>query len=153
MSRTLALIFSLCLSSTALAQSQDTDIRPYAEKFTTEELRETFSDATFDGAYGFARNGKARSFYVENHKPDGTVTYTEDGLTMAGTWKVTGDSLCFTYESDQMSGGCFRVYEVGNCLYFYSSSIPQVYDMTDRIQWIARAVRMGETPQCDAPMS
>jgi len=151
MSRALGIGVLLAISAPAMAQTQDTDIRPYAESFTADDLRATFSDNIFDGAYGFARNGKARSFYREVHRPDGTVTYTEDGVTLNGTWSILRDQLCFAYETAAMAGGCFRVYEVGNCLYFYASRQPEQLDMTGKTQWVARAVRDDDTPQCDAP--
>jgi len=93
----LTIILALGLPSLALAQSQDTDIRPNANQLSAEEIKSTFSDVTMDGAYNFGRNGKAQSFYTEKHKPDGTLTYTEDGKSDPGRWFVRQDTLCFMY--------------------------------------------------------
>ena len=70
-----ALILSVGFSAAAVAQTQDTDIRPQANQLIGKEIKSVFSDVTMDGAYNFGRNGKAQSFYIEKHNPDGTLTY------------------------------------------------------------------------------
>lgn len=112
-----------------------------------------FSDADMDGAYNFGRNGKAQSFYREKHNPDGTLTYQEDGLVEPGRWFVRDDALCFMYPSNQLSGGCFRVYQIKNCYYFYSTSRRQVAGENGRPYWTARAVKRGERAGCDKAIS
>jgi len=141
------------LPITAMAQSQDTDIRPNANQLTGEEIKATFSDVTMDGAYNFGRNGKAESFYTETHNPDGTLTYTEEGKTDPGRWFVRKDSLCFMYPSNRLAGGCFRVYQIKNCYYFYSASRRQVAYETGEPYWTARATKAGERVGCAPAIS
>jgi hypothetical protein len=141
------------MASSASAQTPETDIRPNADQLTQDQIKTRFSSGTFDGAYNFGRDGKAQSFYTETHNPDGTVSYTEDGETMPGRWFVRRESLCFTYPSNRMAGGCFRVYQVKNCYYFYTTSIPQAEDELARDYWVARAVPLGETAGCVAAIS
>jgi len=136
--RTLTALACLALPVIAFAQTQDTDIRPLANQLLKDEI---------------GRNGKAQSFYVETHNPDGTVEYTEDGNTEPGRWFTRRNSVCFTYPSSKMSGGCFRVYQIKNCYYFYSDTIPLTSDEIDRDYWTARAVPMGEQPKCEAGVS
>ena len=143
----------LGLSTPASSQSQDTDIRDNADQLSAKQIKSTFSGATMDGAYNFGRNGKAQSFYIEVHNPDGTLIYEEDGNIEPGRWFVRKDSLCFMYPSNQMSGGCFRVYQVKNCYYFYDAARRQVPYETGEAYWIARAVKAGERAGCDAPLS
>ena len=112
-------LLCLGLSVTASAQSQDTDIRPNADQLTAKQIKKIFSNATMDGAYNFGRNGRAQSFYKEQHNPDGTLTYEEDGKVDPGRWFVRKDALCFTYPSNILAGGCFRVY---HCLLYTSPS-------------------------------
>lgn len=147
--RSLIIILALGLSATAQGQSQDTDIRPNANQLTAKEIKATFSDVTMDGAYNFGRNGKAQSFYTEKHNPDGTLTYTEDGDAHPGRWFIRKDSLCFMYPSNQLAGGCFRVYQIKNCYYFYSAARRQVDYETGESYWTARATKMGERAGCD----
>ena len=144
-----ALVISLGLAGTAMAQTQDTDIRPDADQLTADQIKTVFSDADMDGAYNFGRNGKAQSFYRENHNSDGTLTYEEDGAVEPGRWFVRKDALCFMYPSNQLAGGCFRVYQVKNCYYFYSTSRRQVATENGEAYWTARAVKRGERAGCE----
>ncbi len=143
----------LGIAGTAFGQSQDTDIRPNADQLTGDQIKTTFSDAEMDGAYNFGRNGKAQSFYRERHNPDGTLTYEEDGQVEPGRWFVRQDSLCFMYPSNQLAGGCFRVYRVKNCYYFYSTTRRQVATENDEPYWTARAVKKGERAGCERAIS
>ena len=144
-----AFAMSLGLALTATAQTQDTDIRPNADQLTGDQIKKVFSDAKMDGAYNFGRNGKAQSFYREDHNPDGTLTYEEDGVVDPGRWFVRKDALCFMYPSNKMSGGCFRVYQIKNCYYFYSTSRRQVAGENGQPYWTARAVKRGERAGCE----
>lgn len=148
-----ALILALGWSVSAYSQSQDTDIRPNANQLTSEELKATFSDVTMDGAYNFGRNGKAQSFYTEAHKSDGTLIYKEDGAVEPGRWFIRKDALCFMYPSNQIAGGCFRVYQIKNCYYFYSTSRRQIAQEMSESYWTARAVKMGERAGCERAIS
>lgn len=141
------------LSFTASAQTQDTDIRPNADQLSGEQIKSVFADAHMDGAYNFGRNGKAQSFYTEKHNPDGTLTYEEDGIVEPGRWFVRQDALCFMYPSNNLAGGCFRVYQVKNCYYFYSTSRRQVERETGEPYWTARAVKRGERAGCERAVS
>lgn len=147
------LILTLAVSATSFAQSQDTDIRPNADQLTGDQIKSIFSDAEMDGAYNFGRNGKAQSFYREKHFPNGTLTYEEDGQVEPGRWFVRQDALCFMYPSNQLSGGCFRVYRVKNCYYFYSTSRRQVAGENGQPYWTARAVKKGERAGCEKAIS
>ena len=154
MFRPLAILMLSCgLAFTATAQTQDTDIRANADQLSAQEIKTIFSDAEMDGAYNFGRNGKAQSFYKEIHKPDGTLTYEEDGQIEPGRWFVRKDALCFMYPSNQLAGGCFRVYRVKNCYYFYSTSRRQVPGENGRPYWTARAVKKGERAGCERAVS
>jgi len=146
--RYLRLLALIALPVASAAQTQDTDIRPHAAQLTRDDLKAVFSNVTMDGAYNFGRNGKAQSFYVEKHNPDGTLSYKEDSKIEPGRWFVKRDSLCFTYPSNQLAGGCFRVYQVKNCYYFYSAARKQSEYELGEDYWTARSVIMGEAPAC-----
>jgi len=143
-----AIALALGLSVTAAAQTQDTDIRPDADQLTAKQIKTVFADVKMDGAYNFGRNGKAQSFYKEVHKPDGTLSYEEEGKVDPGRWFVRNDSLCFTYPSNRLAGGCFRVYQIKNCYYFYSTSRRQVAGENGQPYWTARSVIEGESVKC-----
>jgi len=144
---------ALALAGAASAQTQDTDIRPNADQLTADQIKTIFSDADMSGAYNFGRNGKAQSFYREKHNPDGTLTYEEDGRVEPGRWFVRNDAICFTYPSNQLAGGCFRVYQVKNCYYFYSTSRRQMPSENGQPYWTARAVKQGERAGCERAIS
>lgn len=140
------------LGGPVFAQSQKTDIRPNAKQITGDKLRSQFSGVTHKGAYNFTDDGKPQRFYIETHSPNGEVVYDEGFGREKGIWFIKGHKLCFDYESDYMPGGCFRVYGVKNCFYYYVDRIPKREDELDRDYWTARSVKAGETPACDAPM-
>lgn len=149
----LTFTLSLGLSLTATAQTQDTDIRENADQLTAKQIRNIFSGTKMDGAYNFGRNGKAQSFYKEMHNHDGTLVYEEDGSVEPGRWFIRKDALCFMYPSNQLGGGCFRVYQVKNCYYFYTTSRRQVAGENGRPYWTARSVVQGERAGCERAIS
>lgn len=148
-------LLSVCygFSGLALAQSQTTDIRPNALRLTGDEIRAEFSGQTQEGAYNFNAGGEARNTYTEKHFKDGRTLYKEKDLTSRGAWFVNDGSLCFVYEDDMLSGGCFRVYKVENCYYYYSDQFVERSDELQRDYWTARSVKQGETAQCEAAIS
>ena len=141
------------LAFPASAQTQDTDIRPNANQLTGDQIKADFSNVSMDGAYNFGRNGRASSFYKEDHEADGTVTYIEDGHVEPGRWFVRKDAICYMYPSNQLAGGCFRVYQVKNCYYFYSSTRPQAEYELGENYWTARSVKSGQRAACDPALS
>ncbi len=147
------MIAVLAFPVSAFAQTQDTDIRPNASQLSADQIKTVFSDTTMDGAYNFGRNGRAQSFYTETHHPNGTLSYKEDGDVEPGRWFVRQDQLCFMYPSNQLAGGCFRVYQVKNCYYFYSAARRQAEFELGEDYWIARSVKMGERPACEKAIS
>jgi len=150
---TLAVVFTVSLTNAAKAQSQKTDIRPNAFRVMGEELLTHFKGVTHDGAYGFSREGKPSKFYRETHHNDGRTTYIDNGETDLGVWLIAQDKLCFIYDSDKLAGGCFRVYRIKNCFYFYSDDIVERKDEIDYDYWIARSVKKGEEAKCDINLS
>lgn len=137
----------------AAAQSQKTDIRPHANRVVGEELRAEFEGITHDGAYNFTTEGDPRRFYTETTHAGGRATYSDPTGVSHGDWQVDNDLLCFAYDQDSLTGGCFRVYKVGNCFYYYSDSVVFTRDELDREYWTARSVKAGEEPSCDPGIS
>jgi len=137
------------------AQSQKTDIRPNANRLIGETLRATFMGQTHSGAYNFTEKGEPTRFYEEIHGKDGRVIYSEVGVTQGdpGAWLLLKDTVCYLYDNAEMPGGCFRVYRVQNCFYFYSDTLIEREDELDRDYWTARSVIKGDQPKCEAAIS
>ena len=148
-------IVSLLLSCpiAAHAQSQKTDIRPNANRLMGDKLRTSFKGKTHSGAYNFTEEGQPTRFYEEIHGSDGRISYTENGRKDPGTWLIMKNMMCYLYDAGDMPGGCFRVYRVANCYYFYSDRDAEREDELDRDYWIARSVVKGEQPQCEVSIS
>lgn len=146
------LTFSLW-ASLAAAQSQRLDIRPYGERIMGDELEPHFSGKTHAGAYNFSLEGQARDFYTEQHNKDGTLLYKEGPNRAEGRWGIFGDVLCYYYTGSDINGGCFRVYRVENCYYFYTDTLPD--DPKEIISdfWTARSTIKGERQRCEAAIS
>lgn len=151
--RTILAFACWALPQSGVAQTQDTDIRPNANQLVGDEIKSVFSGATMDGAYNFGRNGMAQSFYVEEHKPDGTLTYREGDDIEPGRWFVRRDAICYMYPSNQLAGGCFRVYQIKNCYYFYSTLRQQARHELGEDYWTARSVKKGERAGCEQAVS
>jgi len=141
------------LASLAAAQSQSLDIRPYGKRITGDDLTAQFSGKTHDGAYNFSLGGDARDFYTERHNKDGTVLYKEGGDSVEGRWGVFNDVLCYYYVNSNVTGGCFRVYQVENCYYFYSDNLPDDPNEIEGDFWTARSTLKGERQECEAAIS
>ena len=143
----------LLTPASVLAQSQKTDIRPNANRLMGEQLDSAFKGQTHSGAYNFTEKGQPTRFYEESHKVDGRISYSENGRNDPGTWLIIKDAMCYLYDAADMPGGCFRVYRVENCYYFYSDQNIERQDELDRDYWTARSVVKGEQPQCEASIS
>jgi len=137
----------------ASSQSQSLDIRPYAKRITGDDLEGQFSGQTHAGAYNFSLGGDARDFYTERHNKDGTVLYKEGDSRAEGRWGVFNDVLCYYYTNSNINGGCFRVYRIENCYYFYSDSLPDDPNEIDGNFWTARSTLKGERQKCEAAIS
>jgi len=146
-------VLCLGLAGTATAQNQRTDIRPDAKRIVGDTLLKEFLGITHNGSYNFSDEGEPQRFYTETHHENSQTSYTEDDQTMVGIWTIMRDQLCFEYPNDPMSGGCFRVYKVGNCFYYYSNEIPELAMEIDRDYWTARSVKKGQIPSCEPAVS
>lgn len=144
-----ALALTLVATLPAQAQSQTTDIRPDGKRLKGDTLLEAFLGQTFDGAYNFTEDGEPRRFFSEDHHEDNRVSYTERDKTTKGIWMIMKDAICYRYKSDTMTGGCFRVYKVGNCFYFYDQRLRETTVEIGENYWTARSTRKGEDPDCD----
>ena len=135
-------------ASQAAAQSQKTDIRPKANRVIGDALLKDFMGITHEGAYSFTEEGEPTRYYSETHHKSGKTTYIEGEINTDGAWIIRKKVMCYAYPNVDMQGGCFRVYKVGNCFYFYNDAIPEFADELDRDYWTARSVKKGEKPNC-----
>lgn len=149
----LLLLTVIFISNDVGAQSQELDIRPYAQRIVGDELELHFKGLTHSGAYNFTLAGEARAFYTEQHNIDGTVLYKENELIADGRWGVFNNILCYYYTNATLTGGCFRVYRVENCYYFYSNTLPDDPSEIDGDFWTARSTHKGERQKCEAALS
>ncbi len=141
----------LCTSlpAQAAAQSQNYDVRPQANRVTGEDLAKSFKGITHKGAYNFDQLGRAGNNYTEQHHKDGKITYREKGEVLTGRWRLTPeDTICYSYENANLGPGCFRVYKIGTCYYFYASYLTARKDESDQEYWTARSVEKGKSATC-----
>jgi len=149
------ILTGLALTGAASAQSHDYDVRPDAAQITGDALEEVFKGITHEGAYNFDTQGRPGIRFTERHFADGRIIYTENGESFKGRWAVTpGDTICYSYEEKmQGGGGCFRVYQLGNCYYFYSSYYIAREDEVNQDYWTARTVTKGKRATCEDMIS
>ena len=112
---------------------------------------------TLDGEYS---DGLA---FSERFNADMTSVYEQQGVTSRGAMRFEpgagaagGDLLCFSYEGDDLSGGCFEVWRrSANCFDFYGAGDDGVADATPTQRrigtgWTARAWRADRASTCVA---
>ena len=89
--------------------------------------------------------------WAERFNLDGTSDYSENGQAKKGLMRLSGNILCFTYNSDpQQPGGCFEVWQRGkNCFDFYSSDSDASLDQRQfGRSWSARAWKTDQQNTC-----
>ena len=92
--------------------------------------------------------------WAENLNTDGSSDYAQDGILTRGKMHFEGTRLCFTYDPQDMTGGCFEVWPRGqNCFDFYArveGSLPaRLEDKRFGRGWDARAWIDGVPSTCE----
>lgn len=107
-----------------LTQQRGAQIRQQGVQLAGEELVSAFSGFVHYGTYILNTQNRVEGRYSEYHYPDGTMDYADDeGVVSSGQWSVNGAKLCYQYDEDgsHMSGGCFYIYQLDSCYYFFNS--------------------------------
>ena len=149
----LTLTMQAQLTPASFAQSQDYDVRPEAARLMGDALQSSFTGMTHTGAYNFNPRGEPGNRYTEWHSEDGAIIYREGKLLAKGRWAVRNDMICYDYDSNILGSGCFRVYKLGSCHYFYSSSLLARKDALSTDYWTARSVHKGQRATCEDMIS
>lgn len=83
-----------------------------------EALLDILEGRTHRGYYEFLRKPDGEYAFTEHIYEDGTSLHIRDGVESRGTWRVMSNVVCFTY--DDLTGGCFNIYQRANCYYPYA---------------------------------
>ncbi|MEE9313879.1 MAG: hypothetical protein V3V02_04450 [Rhizobiaceae bacterium] len=88
--------------------------------------------------------------WAERFNRNGTSDYSENGKPIRGQMTLNGNILCFTYASNQSSGGCFEVWKRGpNCFDFYATRSGANLDQRNFGQgWDARGWYANQPSTC-----
>ena len=109
------------------------------------EIETSLKGRTLDGMYASGRR------FTESYLESGSLTYTEDGVTLTGHWSVRSGTLCTIYDADP-TGGCFRVAAMGaNCFEFYfvaRSEEAAPGPPGSKPDWTARGAVEGKAEAC-----
>lgn len=146
-------ILALTAHAGALAQSQDYDVRADASQLTGEALRAAFTGVTHTGAYNFNTRGEPGNRYTEWHGETGEIIYREGTLLAKGKWTATRDMICYEYQGGDLGSGCFRVYKLGSCHYFYSARAALQGGDNLGGYWTARSTVKGKRATCEDMIS
>ncbi len=132
----------------AFAQDATTKSIRQGERLTEDRILELFSGQKHLGIYNGGNS------FVETHYPDTRVYYEEEGDEPDyGVWTMRDQMLCFVYRSDRYSGGCFRVYKVSNCFYFFYENMPYRKDELQTENWNSKGFMEGTDNDCDPGIS
>jgi hypothetical protein len=112
------------LTGSALAQTSEID--SYGPPDPSQELpldgdalTALFLDHTHRGYYEVGDWDNTDPAFTEEMRADGSAIHDRDGVISTGTWRTKNNVVCFTY--DDLNGGCFSVYQRGNCYYSMSA--------------------------------
>ncbi|MFN0219831.1 MAG: hypothetical protein ACKVP4_13570 [Hyphomicrobium sp.] len=122
-----------------------TELRADDRWLNDSEILDVFHDRTIEGSYASGRS------FTESYRANGSVEYSERGVSMGGYWSVTSGTLCTIYELDP-AGGCFRVARVGeNCFEFYFAARTEKAAPgpdEEKPAWTARGSIRGKSTAC-----
>ena len=107
-----------------------------------DALEALFNDRLHRGYYDYLRKPDGEYSFSEMMNADGTTLHERDGVKSAGRWRAMSNVVCFTY--DDLGGGCFNLYQRGNCYYAYSVSTRD---------FVAVTVMDDEKPNCEPPIA
>jgi hypothetical protein len=122
-----------------------------SEWLSVGEVRAEILAHPVEGTY---TDGRA---WGEDARPNGTTVLVEEGVARHGIWFFdTRDRLCFRYDDDAASGGCFR-YErrSRNCYdHLFESNATEDPHLPPGT-WISNGLlwRKGEPATCDGEPS
>lgn len=143
------LLIGLCaaIAQTSAAWAQTSEIDPYGPPDPTQELpldsealMALFMDRTHRGYYEYKDWDTLDPAFTEEMKADGSAIHERDGIISEGQWRTRNNVVCFTY--DDLNGGCFSIYQRGNCYYAMSAFTSDL---------VAISVLDGNTPDCEPP--
>ena len=101
MAAVITMFFTVALLTPSLGAAADEE---HWRDLTGEALRILFSDKEFGDGVHFAYQFKA----------DGTFTGTEMTKQASGSWRVTKDELCWSWERPPGPHECYRVEQDGS---------------------------------------
>lgn len=146
-----SVFFSLCTLGllTGSASAQVSAIDPYGPPDPTQELAlegaaltALFMDRTHRGYYEAYDWDNSEPAFTETMKSDGSTSHDRGGIISNGTWETKSNVVCFTY--DDLNGGCFSIYQRGNCYYALSAFNRDL---------VAVTVLDGEIPDCEPSLA
>ena len=147
-------LFAICflaLAGPATAQIDDTenespiyDLPDVTTSVPLEgsDLKALFNDRLHRGYYDFLRKPDGDYAFSEMMNADGTTLHERDGEQSVGRWRAMSNVVCFSYED--MGGGCFNLYQQGNCYYAFS---------VDSRDFVAVTVMDEDIPNCAPPVA
>ena len=94
--------------SSAASAAASAAATPRGAKVATTDLPAIVADRTFRG------NSEGKP-YAEYYAPDGTLRGKAGDEAYTGTWKVTGEQLCFTYPKNNETD-CYAVFKDGDAV-------------------------------------
>ncbi len=88
--------------------------------------------------------------WAERFNYDGSSDYSENGNVRRGKMTLTGNVLCFSYDTEKDSGGCFEIWKRSpNCFDFYGARSDASLDQRNFGKaWDARGWYSGQPSTC-----
>lgn len=112
-----AMTNSATATSSPATTSSAAAAKPAGDKVAPADLPAVVADRTYRGE----SDGKS---YAEYYAPDGTLRGKSGGEAYAGSWKVVGEQLCFTYpkEGGPAEVDCYDVFKNGDAIAWVDSA-------------------------------
>ena len=131
-------------SSPSLGQALFEQVQTTIEPMSGAQIQRDLLGSRVTGEYPSGQK------WAEQFNLDGTTIYAEAQKLNFGRLDINGNQMCFSYNSEKLSGGCFEVWKRGaNCFDFYSANNDA--DLLSRRfgqQWSARAWKSDQPSTC-----
>ncbi len=115
-------------AAAAATGSASASATPSGTPVATADLPALLSDRTFSGTY-------QGTTYQEYYAPDGAIRGEQDGERYTASWKIEGDTVCFTYPEDSTNPGpdCYTATQDGQNVYWFNKD----GSFSDATTWVA----------------
>ena len=144
----LLLTTGFCMNANTYAQLPNLEKDEAIVPMSSSQIKHTFQSREFEGAYPGTILGKSEHHFDRKFLSGGDLTHVEYDIKTAGRWEIRNNKMCFEFKH-YLDNKCYRIYEMGNCFYFYEEYKTDTYLLgREYDRWDTRLVPKREDGLC-----